>query len=914
MLKPIFKTFTITVLTALTIGMIAAGVAGAQTQGMTVLKGQARDAHGGAVVGADVSLMNGAYAVLRNSKTNAEGRFEFDNVPQGKYLLRVSARGFSERRLAVNLIQGEVADLTVDLAVEPLSESVTVTAYTGLVAETAESSQPVDIIPPQEIQERAKAVVAQVATEEAGVHLQRTSPTIAGIFVRGLTGNKVNVFIDGVRYSTASARGGINTFLDLIEPSDLGAVEILRGPNSAQYGSDAIGGSVQFITRVPAYEMDKPTVRGRFSTFANTADASFGSNASASFGTRQFGMLVSTAGRRVSTLRTGNGIDPHSAFTRFFGLSSAIFQDERRPDTAFTQYGGLVRVSWSPTADSQLIAHYNRSQQDGGKRYDQLLGGDGNLIADLRNLMLDFFYLRYNHERVGWLDHVSLTYSLNSQREERVNQGGNGNPKATVTHEYERTTVQGVQGMAMKQWGTRQSFLAGGEYYHERVRAPSFGFNPVSQAVSLRRGRVPDRSLYQSGGIYAQDVFDLVPGKVRLAGNLRWSRAAYRVRAADSPLVGGNPLWPDDRLETSSVTFRGGVVVTPVKGFSLNANISRGFRAPHITDLGTLGLTGSGFEVAAPDVAGLGATIGDSASGNAASTGLPVVQVAPETSINYDFGAHYRNERVETSFSFFVNNIKDQIVKQALILPAGAVGQVIGGQTITTQNAGGAVFVAASTNPVLVRANFDNARLYGFEHTFEARLNTAWTVGTVFTYIHARDTRTDLPPNIEGGTPAPDGYLKIRYSARGGRLWIEPYVHAAGRQSALSSLDLEDRRTGATRSRTNIRNFFLNGATARGLVGAGPDATLGTADDVLLASGETLAQIQTRVLGTANSAPLFTAVPGYVTFNVRGGMRIGERHEVLVDFENIGDRNYRGISWGVDAPGRSLFFRFTSRF
>jgi len=69
------------------------------------------------------------------------------------------------------------------------------------------------------------------------------------------------------------------------------------------------------------------------------------------------------------------------------------------------------------------------------------------------------------------------------------------------------------------------------------------------------------------------------------------------------------------------------------------------------------------------------------------------------------------------------------------------------------------------------------------------------------------------------------------------------------------------------------------------------------------------------VLGVGvSSAPLYTAIPGYVTFNIRGGFRLGERHEVLIDFENITDRNYRGISWGVDAPGRGVFLRYNTRF
>ncbi len=91
----------------------------------------------------------------------------------------------------------------------------------------ARTAQPVTVIESPAIELRAKAVVAQAVAEEPGVHLLRTSPTMAGIYVRGLTGNKVNVFFDGVRYSTGSARGGVNTFLDL-DRADQPAVD--RGP------------------------------------------------------------------------------------------------------------------------------------------------------------------------------------------------------------------------------------------------------------------------------------------------------------------------------------------------------------------------------------------------------------------------------------------------------------------------------------------------------------------------------------------------------------------------------------------------------------------------------------------------------------------------------------------------------------
>ena len=134
------------------------------------------------------------------------------------------------------------------------------------------TAQPVNVIDAEQISIRSRSVVAQAVAEETGVHLLRTSPTVAGIYVRGLTGNKVNVFVDGVRYSTSAQRGGINTFLDLVEPTTLQGIEVLRGPSSAQYGSDALGGSVQFLPQTPSFSSGSGRgFHGLFSAKGGTA-------------------------------------------------------------------------------------------------------------------------------------------------------------------------------------------------------------------------------------------------------------------------------------------------------------------------------------------------------------------------------------------------------------------------------------------------------------------------------------------------------------------------------------------------------------------------------------------------------------------------------------------------------------------
>ncbi|HEX9543583.1 MAG TPA: TonB-dependent receptor, partial [Pyrinomonadaceae bacterium] len=672
--------------------LVVSSVALAQDTGS--INGTVKDQNGALVTGAEVTLLHPQQAVLRTTTTDSNGQFRFDNVPRGSYEIRISQPGFALRRVSLLLSAGN-AELYPTLTVAPIADQTTVTADTGQAQEKDRVPQALNIISQRAIEQRTTAVLAQVADEEVGLALQRTSPTIAGIFVRGLVGNKVSVYIDGVRYTTSAMRGGINTFLDLNDPSNFSTVEVLRGPNGAQYGSDSIGGVVQLVSRTPALGYASPETHGEMNTSFTSADLSYGGNTLITYGTRRFGLLLNGSGRRVNTLRSGHGLDPHAAVTRFLGLPSNILGN-RLTDTAFTQYGGIAHMSYAPGTNQQFTLHYQRGQQDGGKRYDQTLGGDGNLIADLRNLMNDFFYGRYLRQGAGPFDNASLTFSINSQREERVNQGGQGNLNGNITHQYERTRATGISGFVDKQIATNNTLLIGGDYYHEWERSPAYVFNPVTRGVTLSRPRVPNGAQYNFGGLYVQDTYDAVPNKLRLSGALRYNVSSYRARAADSPIVGGAPLWPNDHLRVADFSGRVGFVVTPAKRVSFAFNYSRGFRAPNITDLGTLGLTGDGFETDFSSVSALGGTIGTSADASAVSTGIPVQKQRSEISHNFDAGVRFRHNRFDGDFTWFLIDINKAIVKQALILPPGAVGKMLGDQTIISQNPNGTVFVSLS--------------------------------------------------------------------------------------------------------------------------------------------------------------------------------------------------------------------------
>lgn len=854
-----------------------------------VATGVITDPSGAPVPEATVSFYRAGPVLLASRQSDTTGTFAIGPVLCGEYLVAAVHPGFAEYRGAVRLRAAESTRIAIVLSLVPVEEHVTVTAEAGGIERALDIDQRTATISRTALNERTKTVVTEAAQNEAGVHEVRTAPGVGSFSVRGLTGKNVAVYRDGFRYSTSAQRGGISTFQNLIDPAALDSIEVIRGSNSAQYGSDSIGGTVNLLSAFPLQTNRRVT--GEVAPSADYATASFGGYTLLGVNGRSFNSVTVLFARRVNTTRAAQGLDTHAAVTRFLGLPADILGDRRLPDTAFTRYGGSHHMQRRFGQQRQLVFHYERAQQDGAKRYDQLLGGDGNLIADLRNLMLDFGYVRYQSYGAAGLDHFSTGVSYNAQREDRVNQGGQGNPLASISHQYERLAAWGMNFIAQKRV-TSHDLALGGEGYFERLAAPSFTYSPATTVLQNVRGRVPDGARYLTHGLFVQDIWRPAPF-LRVSGSVRFGGASYR----------SGKTQPTDSLSANALTGRIGASARLSSAASVHARYARGFRVPSITDLGTLGLQGNGaFEANPNDVLRRGATIGDRADDRAQPTGRPVERLRPEITNNYEAGATLQHRTVRAELSGFWTDLRNTIVSQTLLLPPGAAGQMLGDQIISRQLPSGAVFVPLSAGPVLVRANYYGARLRGIEHALRIPLARTLTYNHNVTWIHAADERTGLPPDIEPGIPPLTFNASVLYSRR--RLWIEPYATFADRQARLSSLALADRRIGAARSRANIANFFNNGARVRGLVENGR----------LVPTGETLAEVQTRVLGVQNSAPLLTAIPGYGLVGLRAGIPAGESGDLFVDLSNMLDKTYRGIGWGVPGAGRSVSVRYRLRF
>ena len=238
--------------------------------------------------------------------------------------------------------------------------------------------------------------------------------------------------------------------------------------------------------------------------------------------------------------------------------------DDRLPNTGFNQFSGMVKANWTPSSRTQIVSTYTATRQDKAHRYDQELGGDGNLISELNDMTLDLFYTRLERHGLGWFDHGAFTYSINSQREERVNQGGQGSSTATIGHEPERTTSNGVPGGAQQVDVAMRASRSAATCSSKSSSSDAFNINPITGARSVRRPRVPSNADVRAGRRVRADGIrrrcrSTAPGRRDPRRAMRPTKRAPPMRRCRA----ASPLWPDDSFSTTSLTFRAGAIITP---------------------------------------------------------------------------------------------------------------------------------------------------------------------------------------------------------------------------------------------------------------------------------------------------------------------------------------------------------------
>jgi iron complex outermembrane recepter protein len=288
---------------AAAVGLAVAGPAGAQTPATGTIRGQVTLEQSGAPIHGATVLVVGA---RRQSLTGDDGRFEILNVPAGQHDLLVQREHFSSTRRAVTVTAGEVATVDFSLKATQVNEEITVTTSATGATTTFESFSSVKSLDATELARSRGATLADALANQPGIAIRSFGAGSARPIIRGFDGDRVLIMQDGVRSGDLSSQSGDHGVG--IDPAGLERLEVVRGPATLLFGSNAIGGVVNAITPQEAFRLTPfAGVMGGVSMDAGSANGQAGLNGTLQYGRGGWSMWAGGGSRRTGDYDTPLG-------------------------------------------------------------------------------------------------------------------------------------------------------------------------------------------------------------------------------------------------------------------------------------------------------------------------------------------------------------------------------------------------------------------------------------------------------------------------------------------------------------------------------------------------------------------------------------------------------------------------------
>lgn len=570
---------------------------------------------GEVLVGASVYLPD-----LRIGATsNAQGVYSFKNIPAGKHLVEISFTGYTSLIETIDLNSVSQKDFTLTRSYVE-NEAVTVTGVSAATS-VRRTPVPVNIVKKEELFRSASTNLIDALSHTPGVAQVSTGPAISKPFIRGLGYNRVVIVNDGIRQE--GQQWGDEHGIE-IDEYNVSKAEILKGPASLMYGSDALAGVVNIISIVPVAE---GTIKGN--VFSNYQSNNRLRGFHADLGGNQNGFIWGAYGSYKAAADYRNKYDGYvfnskyneKNFGGYLGLNRQ-WGFSHLYASMFDQHVGLVEGERD--ADGRFIkpVDIDGAAEEVPATHDDFTSTDPYIP---RQRIRHFKVATDNSFRLG---DDRLTFTLGFQRNQREEFGNVLDPKEQELY-FDLKTIN---------YNLQYHFA---EKDHWKT---SIGVNGMQQNNQNKgeEALIPEYNLFDAGAfIYTQKEIN----KLTLSGGLR-----YDHRSLNSKEMGedGDLKFEKFEKQFNNVSGSVGLSYRANKELTLKFNVARGFRAPSI-----------------PELASNGAHEGT----NRYETGSR--DLKSESSLQVDGGVEFATPHVSIAASLFYNHVQNFIYSRKLVSTSG---------------------------------------------------------------------------------------------------------------------------------------------------------------------------------------------------------------------------------------------------
>lgn len=434
---------------------------------------------------------------------------------------------------------------------------------------------------------------ADLLAQTGTVFIQKSQLGGGSPMIRGFATNRILLVIDGVRMNNAIYRSGNLQNIISVDALSTETAEVIFGPGSQIYGSDAIGGVMDFHTLDARFSNNnKMVVRGSAVTRYSTANNEKTGHIDLNLGWKKFSLLSSATYSSFTDLKMGKNGGQDSYLRPEYvevinGIDSIVKNSDPRVQrfSGYDQWNFLQKARFKPSGKFDIQYSFNYARTGDAPRYDRLIQYRqgklrfaewyyGPMIMTMHNLQL-------LHSKSNSLyNNARLTIGYQDYEESRIDR-----TRATTTRNRQAESVAAISINldAEKVLGKGQLFY-GVEYVHNKVGSTGEKTNIASNVTTPLVSRYPDGSLWSTSGIYGSYKVNVDP-KVTLTTGVRYS---YNTLDAVFDTTFIKFPYKKADLKEGAVTGNAGLVFRPDEGWQINANISTGFRMPNVDDIGKL--------------------------------------------------------------------------------------------------------------------------------------------------------------------------------------------------------------------------------------------------------------------------------------------------------------------------------------